>query len=110
RTHRIVLRDVNWLGDVPLVPGFAMDLHVKVRSTRPPAAAVLRVGDDATVVGIPGGEEAGAPGQACVFYASADGRARVLGGGWIGAGEAPGGGAKGVGTAAARHDIMAEPA
>ena len=51
-----------------------------------------------------------APGQACVFYASADDRAQVLGGGWIVAGEAPGGGAKGVGTAAARHDIMAEPA
>jgi len=110
RTHRIVLRDVNWLGDAPLAPGFSMDLHVKVRSTRPPVAAVLRVGDGATVVEIPGGEEAVAPGQACVFYASADDRARVLGGGWIVAGEAPGGGAKGVGTAAARHDIMAEPA
>lgn len=73
------LRDVNWLGDAPLQPG-RHDLAVKVRSTRPAAAASLQVGDDGAVsVELDEPELGVAPGQACVFYAGD----RVLGGGWI---------------------------
>jgi tRNA-specific 2-thiouridylase len=39
-------------------------------------------------VELAGGEEGVAPGQACVFYDSADGEARVLGGGFIRSAEA----------------------
>ena len=50
---------------------------------RPPQAALLFVGDGEAEVEIEQGEEAIAPGQACVIYDSADTRARVLGGGVI---------------------------
>jgi tRNA-specific 2-thiouridylase len=54
-----------------------------VRSTRPPLEAILhREGND-FFVDFPDGEEGVAPGQACVFYDSADPRGRVLGGGVI---------------------------
>jgi tRNA-specific 2-thiouridylase len=43
----------------------------------------LFVGGAAAEVEIEHGEEAIAPGQACVMYESADARARVLGGGVI---------------------------
>jgi tRNA-specific 2-thiouridylase len=76
RSNVIVLRDVNWLA--PLHTPF--DCAVKVRSTRPPAAArVTPMENGAARVEIFAGEEAVAPGQACVFYE----RSRVLGGGWI---------------------------
>jgi tRNA-specific 2-thiouridylase len=80
RSHAIVLRDVNWLA--PL--GAPFECAVKVRSTRPPAPArVTPMENGAARVEIFAGEEAVAPGQACVFY---DGT-RVLGGGWIMASE-----------------------
>ena len=66
-THRLALRDVNWLGDASLAEGAAIDLHARVRSTRPPVPAVLRVTDGAVSVELPGGEAGVAPGQACVF-------------------------------------------
>ena len=72
----IRLRDVNWLG------GDASELRVevRVRSTRPPAPALLRrLEDDTAEVTLDQPEQGVAPGQACVFY---DGE-RVLGGGWI---------------------------
>ncbi|HEY4112984.1 MAG TPA: tRNA 2-thiouridine(34) synthase MnmA [Rhizomicrobium sp.] len=76
RSHTISLRDVNWLA--PAAAPF--DCAVKVRSTRPPTAAhVTPMDNGAGSVEIFGGEDAVAPGQACVFY---DGT-RVLGGGWI---------------------------
>ncbi len=84
-THRIHLRDVNWLGDEPLdaLPAEGMELFAKVRSTRPPREArLLREGDD-IVVELDGGEHGIAPGQACVFYDSDGDAARVFGGGWI---------------------------
>jgi tRNA-specific 2-thiouridylase len=59
---------------------------VKVRSTRPPVAArVIPTPEGEAVVEIPAGEEAVAPGQACVFYEN--GGTRILGGGWIAATE-----------------------
>jgi tRNA-specific 2-thiouridylase len=81
-TGRIRLRDINWLGDGALadLPAEGLEIAVRVRSTREPAPARL----------MPSGEvemfdpETGvSPGQACVFYASRDPQARVLGGGFI---------------------------
>ena len=81
---RLKLRDVNWIGDGELagLPGDGLLIAARVRSTRPPAPALL----------LPTGEvdfiepESGvSPGQACVFYKSLDPRARVLGGGFIAA-------------------------
>jgi len=82
---RITLRDINWLGEAPFAEDIAdgVDLWVKVRSTRPPVGASLRLVNDRAVVTLNRGEAGIAPGQACVFYNSADAQSRVLGGGWI---------------------------
>jgi tRNA-specific 2-thiouridylase len=74
----ITLRQVNWLAahDAPF------PAKVKVRSMRPPVAAmVMPLADGAAQVELAASEDAIAPGQACVFY-DPDG-SRVLGGGWI---------------------------
>ena len=76
---RIILREVNWLGDEPL-PAKHVRVDVKLRSRMPTVPASVDI--DAQ-----GGAEvrleepyAGvAPGQACVFYREN----RLLGGGWI---------------------------
>ncbi len=82
-TRRITLRDVNWIGDGPLSSG-RHEIHVKVRSTRPPAPALLEIaGDGAVEVELADGEHGVSPGQACVFYESDAAQSRVLGGGWI---------------------------
>jgi len=80
RVRAIVLREVNWLSSSKE----PFDCMVKVRSTREavPARVVPQV-DSAALVEIPAGEEAIAPGQACVFYETNG--TRVLGGGWIAA-------------------------
>jgi tRNA-specific 2-thiouridylase len=89
-TRIVPLREINWLGDAPLESQGEWQLEVKVRSTRPPRAAVLRP--------LPGGlaevelldpEDGVAAGQACVFYAP--GSSRVLGGGWVWNGRQDGG-------------------
>lgn len=84
-TSRIALRDVNWLGDVPLdeIGEAGIEISARVRSTRPPRAAILRLRDGAVEVELLTPEDGVSPGQACVFYASDEGRARVLGGGTI---------------------------
>lgn len=75
--QRVPLRDVNWLGSVPALPG--QKAAVKLRSAQPPVAARLYL-DGATGEAVLSEPAFGvAPGQACVFY---DGD-RVLGGGWI---------------------------
>ncbi len=85
---RLCLRDVNWLGDAPIEQSIGpegLPLHVRVRSTQAVRPAVLQR-DPATgsaTVELPGGEFGVARGQACVFYADASDRARVLGGGFI---------------------------
>lgn len=63
-THRVYLRDVNWLGDEPLLEaasgeGFAC--YAKVRSTRPPEPAVLRADKDGIYVDLTIGEAGVAP-------------------------------------------------
>lgn len=84
-TQTVALRDVNWLGDGALfdVAREGRALAARVRSTRPPAPAFLRMRDGEIVVDFPAGESGIAAGQACVFYDSAEPRARVLGGGFI---------------------------
>ncbi|WP_346910117.1 tRNA 2-thiouridine(34) synthase MnmA [uncultured Roseibium sp.] len=82
-TRKIYLREVNWIGDLPLEDGAEIDLFAKVRSTRPPAPAILRREGDVVSVELVTGETGVAPGQACVFFDSDTEEARVLGGGWI---------------------------
>jgi tRNA-specific 2-thiouridylase len=85
-TRRMLLRDVNWIGDGPIdraAQGGGLEVFVKVRSTRPPQAAWLRRAAAGIEVELVGNEEGVAPGQACVFYDAAGGQARVLGGGFI---------------------------
>jgi tRNA-specific 2-thiouridylase len=80
RTRRIRLAQVNYLAPMPEM------CAVKVRSTRPPSPArVSATGDTDAEVELIAGEDAVAPGQACVFYE--EGGTRVLGGGWIVAAE-----------------------
>ena len=66
-THRIRLREVNWIGEGELadIPADGLAIAARVRSTRPPTPARL----------LPGGaiefdepESGVSPGQACVFY------------------------------------------
>jgi tRNA-specific 2-thiouridylase len=85
RMHRIVLRDVNWIGDGALdrAVGEGLEMFVRVRSTRAPQPAWLRRAGDGYEVELVAGEEGVSPGQACVFYDAASGQARVLGGGFI---------------------------
>ncbi len=82
-TRAIGLRDLNWLGDAPLAVGETMECFARVRSTRPPKAAVLTMTASGPEIELLDGEEGVAPGQACVFYDAAQGPARVLGGGFI---------------------------
>jgi tRNA-specific 2-thiouridylase len=85
RMDRIVLRDVNWIGDGALssVIGEGIEMFVRVRSTRAPQPAWLRAGKEGFEVELVAGEEGVSPGQACVFYDAPSGQARVLGGGFI---------------------------
>ena len=74
----MLLKDVNWLTrqDAPF------EARVKVRSMRPPVAALVTpLPDGAARVDLAAAEDAIAPGQACVFYDPHG--SRVLGGGWI---------------------------
>ena len=81
-THWISLRDVNWLGDAP-IPDAGLDVAARIRSSaQPQPATVFAQGGKAKVL-LRDGEYGIAAGQACVFYADASPRARVLGGGWI---------------------------
>jgi tRNA-specific 2-thiouridylase len=86
RTSRIVLRDVNWIGEGSLGEALADDrreVFVKVRSTRSPQAGWLMAANGGYEVELVDGEDGVSPGQACVFYDAGAGQARVLGGGFI---------------------------
>jgi tRNA-specific 2-thiouridylase len=80
-TRTIALSDVNWIGDGTI--DAAAQVFVKVRSTREPRPAWLSLCSDGARVELIDGEEGVAPGQACVFYDSAESGARLLGGGFI---------------------------
>jgi tRNA-specific 2-thiouridylase len=89
RMDRIMLRDVNWIGDGALDRAIGkgldkgLEIFVRVRSTRAPQPAWLRAADGHYEVELVAGEEGVSPGQACVFYDAPSGQARVLGGGFI---------------------------
>jgi tRNA-uridine 2-sulfurtransferase len=86
RTSRIRLRDINWLGDIPITASLEShpEVFVKVRSTRPPQAALLCAGPDGGIeVELLASDDGVSPGQACAFYSAPEGQARVLGGGII---------------------------
>ena len=86
RRSRMQLREVNWIGDGAIDQALADDrreVFVKVRSTRPPQPAWLRLTAPGIEVELAGGEDGVSPGQACVFYDAPDGQSRVLGGGFI---------------------------
>jgi len=85
RTTRMRLRDVNWIGDEARADLAAAprEVYVKVRSTRPPQPAWLRLASDGAEVDLVDGEDGVSPGQACAFYDAEAGQARVLGGGFI---------------------------
>jgi tRNA-specific 2-thiouridylase len=89
-TRVVRLRDVNWIGEGELsdIGPDGLELFVRLRSTRPPAAALLFHSAEGTMVELASGEEGISPGQACVFYDGPGARARVLGGGYIRATEA----------------------
>lgn len=79
RTRTIKLASVNWLTDER---GDVLSCAVKVRSARSPVPALVTpLPGSSAEVELPEGEEAVAPGQACVFYERRG--TRVLGGGWI---------------------------
>ncbi|ATP12680.1 tRNA-specific 2-thiouridylase MnmA [Bartonella henselae] len=84
-THKLFLRDVNWLGDERLdnFPPDGIEMAVKVRSTRPPHLARLHYQEGVFSVDFLECENSVAPGQACVFYDGNSDGARVLGGGFV---------------------------
>lgn len=75
----LTVRELNWLGDVPL-NGAGIAAEVKIRSAAWPAAATIHAaGAGRARVVFDRPQEGVAPGQACVMYSGE----RVLGGGWI---------------------------
>ena len=84
-SRRIILRDVNWLGegDLSEVPAEGLPVWARIRSSQPVRPAMLLVGEDGVTVRLAEGEDGISPGQACVLYDSEAGQARILGGGWI---------------------------
>ncbi|MBM1631949.1 tRNA 2-thiouridine(34) synthase MnmA [Sulfitobacter mediterraneus] len=81
-TRRVPVREINWLGDMPLTSQKEWPIAVRVRSTRPPRDAILRPITDTTAeVELLSAEEGISPGQACVFYDPNS--SRIFGGGWI---------------------------
>ena len=74
--------EVNWIGGGAFETAEPREIAVRIRSTRPPRAAILRAtGPRSAEIELMDPEEGVSPGQACVFYET-DGT-RVLGGGWI---------------------------
>ncbi|MFC0282525.1 tRNA 2-thiouridine(34) synthase MnmA [Camelimonas abortus] len=84
-TRRIRLRDISWIGDGAFadLPPDGLEVAVRVRSTRPPAPAVLYNVGGVAEVELAEAEQGVAPGQACVIYDGPGAGARVLGGGVI---------------------------
>ena len=101
-TKRLVLRDVNWLGPLPIGDFAAAggEIYARVRSSQPPRPAILSADGDQIEVCLVDGEHGVARGQACVFYADGSPGARLYGGGWIAE-------AASVGVMTAMHGALA---
>ncbi len=84
-TRAVKLRDVNWIGPGAFTTAAfdEVEIAVRLRSTRAPVPALLSIVDGAPQVKLLRHEDGVSPGQACVFYASTEPGARVLGGGTI---------------------------
>ncbi|WP_370161220.1 tRNA 2-thiouridine(34) synthase MnmA [Limimaricola soesokkakensis] len=81
-TRRVPLKEINWIGGGSFIDATEREVLVRVRSTRPPAPAVIRpINETEAEVELLSPEQGVSPGQACVFYATEG--SRVLGGGWI---------------------------
>tara|TARA_R110002049_G_scaffold10127_1_gene50074 strand:+ start:27913 stop:29055 length:1143 start_codon:yes stop_codon:yes gene_type:complete len=81
-TRKIPVREINWLGDIPMTDRAEWPIAVRVRSTRPPRDAILRpISATEAEVELLTPEEGVSPGQACVFYDPDS--TRIFGGGWI---------------------------
>ncbi|MFN4142786.1 tRNA 2-thiouridine(34) synthase MnmA [Aestuariivirga sp.] len=73
---------LNWLGEQPLGTE-GRQVHARIRSSRPPMPADIRLEGEEPVVTVRGGEYGVSPGQACVLYEGEGAGMRVLGGGII---------------------------
>jgi len=82
RQNEIRLSDVNWLGDAPLSQE-PQAVYARIRSTRAPVAASVRLEGQGAVLAMDEGEYGVSPGQAAVFYSGQGAGQRVLGGGFI---------------------------
>lgn len=85
-TSGLILRDVNWLGSEAFSAEIAdgLPVFVRMRSSQPPRPATLVMNANGNCEVVLGFREEGiATGQACVFYATDQPEAQILGGGWI---------------------------
>ena len=82
RKH-ITLADVNWIGD-HLIDDTAIEIQIKVRSTREPKLGKLfpKNHNNQWHIILDEAEKSVSPGQAAVFYDTKN-YSRLLGGGWI---------------------------
>ena len=81
-TRIVPLKEINWLGDEPIMSREEWVVGVRVRSTRPPTEAVIRpISETEATVELVAAEQGISPGQACVFYDRDS--SRIFGGGWI---------------------------
>ena len=81
-TRVIPVREINWLGDEAFESRKEWHLEVKVRSTRPSRAAVVRpLSATEAEVELLDAEDGVSAGQAGVFFAPEG--SRVFGGGWV---------------------------
>ncbi len=79
----VALKDMNWLGAVPLAAG-AQPVFAKIRSTRPPMESDIHASaTGGATVTLHAGDHGISPGQACVLYEGPGSGQRVLGGGII---------------------------
>ena len=81
-TRIVPIKEINWLGDKPIMSREEWVVGVRVRSTRPPTEAVIRpISETEATVELVAAEQGISPGQACVFYDRDS--SRIFGGGWI---------------------------
>lgn len=81
-TRIVPLKEINWLGDEPIMSREEWVVGVRVRSTHPPTEAVIRpISETEATVELVAAEQGISPGQACVFYDRDS--SRIFGGGWI---------------------------